>query len=108
MSQPELTLSILLLARSFKRTVMILRSVQVLTHVRLFATPWTATLQASLSITNSRSLLRLISIELVMPSSHLILCRPFLLLPSIFPSFRVFSSETVLCDDARYYKSGTF
>ena len=61
-----------------------------------FATPWTAARQASLSITNSRSLIKLMSIEPVMPSNHLILCRPLLLLPSIFPSIRVFSSESVL------------
>ena len=70
-------------------------SVQSLSHVRLFETPWTAARQASLSITNSRSLLKLMSIESVMPSNHLILCRP-LLLPSIFPSIRVFSNESVL------------
>ena len=69
---------------------------QSLNHVRLFATPWTAARQASLSITNSRSLLRLVSIESVMPSNHLILCRPLLLPPSIFPSIRVFSNESVL------------
>ena len=71
-------------------------SVQPLSHVRLFVTPWTAALQASLSITNSWSLLRLMSIESVMPSNHLILCHPLLLLPSIFPSIRVFSNESVL------------
>ena len=71
-------------------------SVQSLSHVRIFATPWTAACQASLSITNSQSLLRLMSIESVMPSNHFILCRPLLLLPSIFPSIRVFSSESVL------------
>ena len=71
------------------------RSVQLLSRVRLFVTPWTAARQASLSITNSRSLLKLMSVELVMPSNHLILCRP-LLLPSVFPSIRVFSSESVL------------
>ena len=60
------------------------------------ATPWTAACQASLSITKSRNLLKLMSIELVMPSNHLILCHPLLLLPSIFPSFRVFSNESVL------------
>ena len=60
-------------------------------------TPWTAALQASLSITNSQRLLKLISIESMMPSNHLILCRPLLLLPSIFPSIRVFSKESVLC-----------
>ena len=72
-------------------------SVQLLSHVRLFATPWTAACQASLSITNSWSLLKLMSIELVMPSNHLILCHPLLLPPSIFPSIRVFSNESVLC-----------
>ena len=72
-------------------------SVQPLSHVWLFATPGTATLQASLSVTNSRNLLKLMSIELVMPSNHLILCHPLLPLPSIFPSIRVFSNESVLC-----------
>ena len=71
-------------------------SVQLLSHVRLFATPWTAGRQASLSITNSRSLLTLMSIESVMPSNHLILCHPLLLLPSIFPSIWVFSNESAL------------
>ena len=71
-------------------------SVQSLSRVRLFATPWTAALQASLSITNSRSLLKLMSIESVIPSNDFILCCPLLLLPSIFPSMRVFSSESVL------------
>ena len=71
-------------------------SVQLLSRVRLFVTPWIAAHQASLSITNSQSLLKLMSIELVMPSSHLILCCPLLLLPSIFPSIRVFSNESVL------------
>ena len=71
-------------------------SVQSLSHVRLFATPWIAARQASLSITNSQSLFKLTSIESVMPSSHLILCHP-LLLPSIFPSISVFSNESVLC-----------
>ena len=71
-------------------------SVQSLSHVQLFATPWTAALQASLSITNSRSLLKLMSIESVMPSNHLTLCRPLLLLCSIFPSIRVFFSESAL------------
>ena len=73
------------------------QSVQSLSHVQLFVTPWTAAHQASLSITNSRSLLKLMSIETVMPSSHLILCPPRLLLLSIFPSIRVFSNEWVLC-----------
>ena len=71
-------------------------SVQLLSCVQLFATPWTAARQASLSITNSQSWLKLMSIELVMPSNHLILCCPLIPLPSIFPSIRVFSSESVL------------
>ena len=71
-------------------------SVQSLSHVRLFVTPWTAAHQASLYITNSRSLPKPMSIELVMPSSHLILCHPLLLLLSIFPSVRVFSNESSL------------
>ena len=70
--------------------------VQLLSHVRFFVTPWTAALQASLSITNSQSLLKLMSIELVMPSNHLILRHPLLLLPSIFPSIRIFSNESDL------------
>ena len=77
-------------------TVLCFSSVQSLSRVRLFVTPWTAARQASLSITNSRSLLRLMSIESVMPSNHLILCRPLLLPPSIFPSIRVFSKESAL------------
>ena len=70
--------------------------VQSLSHVWLFPTPWIAALQASLSITNSESLLKLVSIKSVMPSNHLIVCCPLLLLPSIFPSIRVFSNELVL------------
>ena len=72
-------------------------SVQSLSRVRLFATPWIAAHQASLSITNSRSLLKLMPIESVMPSSHLIHCCPLLLLPPIPPSIRVFSNESTLC-----------
>ena len=72
-------------------------SVQLLSRVRLFATPWTAASQDSLSITNSWSSPKLISIESVMPFNHLILCRPFLLLSSIFPSVRVFSNKSALC-----------
>ena len=71
-------------------------SIQLLSYVWFFVTPWTAAHQASLSITNSQSLLRLMSIESLMSSSHLILCHPLLLLPLIFPSIRVFSSESVL------------
>ena len=74
-----------------------MHSVQSLSHLQFFATPWTAAHQDSLSITNSRSLHKLMSIELVMPSNHLILCCPLLLLPSIFPSIRVFSNESALC-----------
>ena len=73
-----------------------IQSVQLLSHVQLFATPWTVACQASLSITNSQSLLKLMFLESVMPSNHLILCRPLLLLPSIFPSIKVFSNESVL------------
>ena len=72
-------------------------SVQSLSRVRLFATPWISARQASLSITNSKSSLRLTSIKSVMPSSHLILCRPLLLLPPIPPSIRILSSESTLC-----------
>ena len=72
------------------------QSVQLLGRVGLFATPWTAAYRASLSINNLRSLLKLMSIELMMPSNHLILCCPLFLLPSVFPSIRVFSSESVL------------
>ena len=75
---------------------MYISSVQLFTCVRLFATPWTAARQASRSITNSQSLLKLMSFESVMPSNHLILCHPLLLLPSIFPSIRVFLNESVL------------
>ena len=75
---------------------LIFSSVQLLSHVQLFVTLWTAAHQASLSITNSQSLLKLMSIESVMPSNDLILCRPLLLLPSIFPSIRVFSNESAL------------
>ena len=67
-----------------------------LSHIRIFVTPWTAARQASLSITNSHSLLKLMFIESVMPSNHLILCHPLLLLPSVFPSIRVFSNESAL------------
>ena len=75
----------------------IFSSVHSLSRVWLFATPWTAACQASLSITNSRSLFKLMSIMLVIPSNHLILCCLLLLPPSIFPSIRVFSNELVLC-----------
>ena len=81
-------------------------SVQSLSHVQLFVTPWTAACQASLSITNSWNLLKLMSIESVMPSNHLILCHPLLLLPSIFPNIRVFSNESAL--HIRWPKYWTF
>ena len=83
-------------------------SVQSLSRVRLFATPWTATRQASLSITNSRSPPKPMSIESMMPSNHLILCHPLLLLPSIFPSIRVFSNESALCIKWPKYRSFSF
>ena len=73
------------------------QSVQSLSRVRLFGTPWTAAHQASLSITNSQTLLKLMSIKSVIPSNHLILCHPLLLVPSFFPIIRVFSNESVLC-----------
>ena len=79
----------------YRQNVWCFSSVQSLSHVRLFTTPWTAARQASLSITDSRGLLKLLSIGSVMPSNHLILCRP-LLLPSIFPSIRVFSNQSAL------------
>ena len=85
-----------------------LSSVQSLSHVQLFAAPWTTARQASLSITNSRSLLKLMSIESVMPSNHLILCHPLLLPASIFPSIRVFSNESVLCISWPKYWSFSF
>ena len=83
-------------------------SVQSLSHVRLFSTPWTAALQASPSITNSWILLKLMSIESVMPPNHFILCHHLLLLPSIFPSIRVFSNESVLCNRWSEYWSLSF
>ena len=83
-------------------------SVHSLSRVRLFVTPWTAAHQAFLSITNSQSLLKFMSIELVMPFYYLILWRPHLLLPSIFPSIRVFSSESVLCSRWPKYQSFSF
>ena len=76
-------------------SLVILSLVQLLSRVGFFLTPWTATRQASLSITNSQSILKLMHIESVMPSNHLVLCCPLLLLPSIFPTIRVFSSESV-------------
>ena len=83
-------------------------SVQSLSRVQLFATPWTAACQASLSTTKSQSLLKLMSIELVMPSNHLILCRPLLLPPAIFPSIRVLSNESALWSKWPKYWSFSF
>ena len=83
-------------------------SVRLLSRVRLFVTPWTAAHQASLSIANSRSLFKLMSIKSVMPSNHLILCHFLLLPPSIFPSIRVFSNESVLCNRWPKYWSFSF
>ena len=87
----------LLLGKKVMTNLRQFSSVQLLSHVRLFATPWTAAHQASLSVTNSWSLLKLMSIESVMASNYLILCCPLLLPPSVFPSIRVFSNELVLC-----------
>ena len=92
----------------FYRRKTIFSSVQSLSCILLFATRWTAVHQASLSITNSRSLLKLMSIESVMPSNYLILCHPLLLLLSIFPSIRVFSDESVLCIRWTKYWSFSF
>ena len=86
--------------------VLLSDSVQSLSCVQLHATPWTAACQGFLSVTNSQSLLKLLSIKLVMPSNHLILCRPLLLLPSIFASIRVFSYQSVL--HIRWPKHGSF
>ena len=86
----------------------IFSSVQSLNHVQPFVTPWTEAHQASLSITNSWSLLKLMSFESVMPSNHLILCHPLFLPPSIFPSIRVFSNELLLCISWPKYWSFSF
>ena len=86
----------MLLVSAIQQSESAISSVQSLSHVRIFETPWTAARQAFLSITNSRNLLKLMSIKSVMPSNHLILCCPLLLPPSIFPSISVFSNESVL------------
>ena len=91
------TVSFSLVKLSYVNLIIQFSSVQLLSHVRLFATPWTAAHQASLSITNSWSPPKPMSIESVMPSNHLILCCPLLFLPSIFPSIWVFSNESALC-----------
>ena len=93
---------------SYNGKIGALRSDQSFSTVQLFATPWTAAHLASLSIANSQSLFKLMSIELVMPSNHLILCHPSLLLPLIFPSIRVFSNELVLCITWPKYWSFSF
>ena len=85
------------LGKLFPQVMIQFNSVQSLSRVRLFATLCTAARQTSLSITNSQSLLKLMSIESMMPSNHPILCHPLLFLPSIFPSIRIFSNESVLC-----------
>ena len=87
---------------------MLVSSVQSFSRVQVFVTPWTAPCQASLSITNYQSLLKFMSIELVMPSNHLIFCCPLLLPPSIFPSIRVFSNESALCISWPKYWSFSF
>ena len=91
-------MKVILLKSNLNHVFLLLQfsSVQLLSCVQLFATPWTAARQASLSITNSWSLLKLMSIQSVMESNHLILCCPLLLLPSILPNIRVFSNESVL------------
>ena len=91
----DMCLGMVFLGHRVTRRLTLFSSVQSLSRVQLFATPWTAARQASLSITNSQSLLKLMSIKSVMPSNHLILCHPLLLLPSTFPSIRVFSNESV-------------
>ena len=88
--------NLLKLIKTRKKSCYCFNSVKLLSHVWIFAIPWTAACQASLSITNSQSLFKLMSIESVMPSNHLILCLTLLLPPSIFPSIRVFSNESVL------------
>ena len=92
----------------FITVLLAISSVQMLSRVWLFATPWTAECQSSLSITNSQSLLKLMSTESVMPSNHFILCCPLLLLPSIFPSIRVFSNESALHIRCSKYWSFSF
>ena len=100
--------SLFLLVFQFHAFSVQFSSVQLLSRVQLFATPWTAARQASLSITNSQSLPKPMSIESVMPSNHLILCHPLLLLPSNFPSIRVFSNDSTLRMRWPKYWSFTF
>ena len=113
MNNLNIVCTTLLIAHSFiKKSIrynyFIFSSVQLLSRVRLFVILWTAARQASLSITISRSLLKFVSIESVMPSNHLILLRPLLLLSSIFPSIRVFSKQSVLCIRWPKYQSFSF
>ena len=82
--------------KCMEQYIVVVVVVQSLSHIRLFVTPWTVAHQASLSFTNTKSLLKLMFIESVMPSNHLVLCHPLLLLPSTFPSIRVFSNESLL------------
>ena len=103
---PLCYIKVIFLDSPFRLTNVSFSSVQSLSHVRLFATPWITARQASLSITNSRSSLKLMSIESVMSSSHLILCHPLPLLSSLFPSIRVFSNESAL--RMRWPKSWSF
>ena len=84
------------ISSNIPKSLVLISCIQSLSHVWLSTIPWTAACQASLPITNTQSLLKLMSVELVMPSNHLILCCPLLLLPSFFPSIRIFSSESVL------------
>ena len=102
------SLSYLVTILGLKKVLQETQSVQLLSHVWFFATPWTAACQASLSIINSQSLLKLMSVESVMPSNHLILCHPFLLLPSVFASIRVFSHKSLLHIRWPKYWSFTF
>ena len=104
----EMTSNTFLWGQKWENAAAAFISVQLLSYVLLFATPWTTAHQASLPITNSRSLLRLMSIESVMPSNHLIFCHPLLLSPSIFPSMRVYSNESVLCIKWPKYRSFSF
>ena len=105
---PELAVRFFITHATWDAPFFLFSSVQSLSHGQLFVTPWTAACQAYLSITNSQSLLKLRSIESVMPYNHLILFHPLLLLPSICPSIRVFSNESALCIRWPKYWSFTF
>ena len=102
------TLDIIKMRSLFYYNILPFSSVQLLSHVWLFVTPWTAAHQASLSVTNSQSLLKLMPMESMMPSNHFILCCPLLLLPSIFSSIRIFSNESALCIRWSKYWSFSF